>query len=114
MVRVWFVSCPVLVLSLSVHATYLFALFRQFGVTAIATVPVVAVTTALSTSALVATRAAFNIMISLDTAVMLRRGHTPAKFKQTVALSSLDERRAAMGQNKSVGICLRRFSIGVP
>jgi hypothetical protein len=65
-VLVWFAFCPVLVLSLSVHATYLFALFRQFGVTAMA-VELAAVTKALRTSALVARRADFNMMISLTT-----------------------------------------------
>jgi hypothetical protein len=45
----------------------LFALFRQFGVTAFAIEPVVAATKALRTRAPVATRADFNIVISLDT-----------------------------------------------
>src|SRR5215510_7647538 len=94
--------CPVLVLSLSVHATYLFALVRQFCVPAIAAELVAAVTKALRTSAPVATRTDFNMVISLDTDCDHLSGLHTEEVQTIIALRSIDSDRRAAARIKKI------------
>jgi hypothetical protein len=103
-VLVPFNFCPVLVLSLSVHATCLFGLFKQFVAPAIATELVAAVTKALTTSAPVATRTDFNMVNSLDTDCHLLSELHTEEVQTIIALRSIDLRSARSCQNQKRSI----------